>query len=75
MINQICLFHCTVCGRILHANDSEDSPNCCGEKMYLACVQSFVGSRPGGEDSLFEVDEMDQETWEKENVEECRNMD
>ncbi len=75
MKNQICLFHCTVCGSILHADDSEDNPSCCGEEMYLACVQSAIGSIVGFEDSLLELNELDHEIWEKEHVEECRDLD
>jgi hypothetical protein len=75
MKNQVCLYHCTVCGWVLRSDDSEDSPICCGEEMYLACIQSAVETRVDLEDRLFELSEMDYENWEKEHVEECRDMD
>ncbi|MFN8742096.1 MAG: hypothetical protein ACK5YR_19385 [Pirellula sp.] len=31
------VFHCTVCGHVAYEDDSVNTPNCCGQSMYLAC--------------------------------------
>lgn len=75
MENQVCLFHCTVCGRVLHSDDSEANPSCCGEEMYLACVQSVAILGADSKERLLELMVDDYEHRESENVEECWSLD
>jgi len=75
MENQLCLFHCTLCGGVLHSDDPEAAPRCCGAEMYLAFVQSTANWNRNSKESLLELMLDEYEHREYENAEACRSLD
>jgi hypothetical protein len=43
------IYHCIVCGRIVHAESEAEPPQCCGNAMTKACEEITPTSKISGE--------------------------
>lgn len=44
------VFHCAICGRVLHVRDDSHDTLCCGNPMHLAFKEYLIPSRWVGDD-------------------------
>jgi len=45
------IYHCTSCGRVVHAELEAEPPQCCGDTMSKACAETVREGDVAGEEA------------------------